>query len=217
MNHLRVCKNDKQFNVGNSKQKGFTVIELLMVVVIIGILSYVAMSAFSGNPSAANATAVRATAQEIAKGMGYMNANLGIGIGKTTVLAPTPVTSLDVLIMGDEVVADDFKARYKAMGMRPLQSDFRIKTRATKTTAGEYSLLNYPVDLDDSTKCPVDRVCVKFSNVPTDVTREIFTRFGYDKEADYPAVVDDKQTSPVAYTKGTGTTSVNIVRFALIP
>lgn len=203
------------------KQKGFTLIELLMVVVILGILAYVAMSAFSGSPNAANATAIRAGATEIAKGVGYIHANIGNGI--STVNNPLKngsATMLDVLMVGEGAVHGDYKARFQKLEMRPMESEFRVITRGG-ATKGVYNLLSYPVDVTDT--CPARKVCVTFTGVPDAVRDEIFTRYGLQAVADgitpvTPDVttVGASQKLPVAFTPNAAT-GTNTIQFALIP
>lgn len=205
------------------KQKGFTLIELLMVVVILGILAYVAMSAFSGSPNAANATAIRAGATEIAKGVGYIHANIGNGI-KTVgnPLSNGSATMLDVLMVGDDAVNDTgtYKSRFQKLEMRPMESEFRVITRGG-ATKGVYHLLSYPVDVTAS--CPTRKVCVTFTGVPDAVRDEIFTRYGLQAVTDGSTTatagvttVGAGQTLPVAFT-ASGSTGTNLIQFALIP
>lgn len=224
----------QKIKLKGNKQKGFTLIELLMVVVILGILAYVATSAFSGSPNAANATAIRSGATEIAKGVGYIHANIGNGI--TTVKNPltggtnSKATMLDVLMVGNGAVDDKYLARFDALEMRPLESEFRVNTRGSKDRKGVYSLLSYKVEVDNATAtdaCPKGKVCVSFDNVPDAVRDEIFTRYGLRAVADAAIggdegkatvgveVMSDKQPLPVAFkTNGDGT---NLIKFALIP
>lgn len=207
-----------KFKKMGKKQSGFTLIELLMVVVILGILAYVSMSAFSGSPNAANATAIRGGATEIAKGIGYINANLGNGIRSTTLnpLTATGPTMLDVLIIGGVAVNSDavMKKNFDALSMRPLESEFRVVTRGTATTAGKYTLLSYPVSVVDNGWCATGRVCVQFDNVPKPVVDELLTRYGLTEVAAKhdPA----NQTVPVTFAKMT-TGDMHSVYFSLIP
>lgn len=206
-----------------SKQKGFTLIELLMVVVILGILAYVAMSAFSGSPNAANATAIRSGATEIAKGVGYIHANIGNGI--KTVNNPLKngsATMLDVLMVGDDAVATTYKARFQKLEMRPMESEFRVIKRGG-ATMGTYNLLSYPVEVTEA--CPVRKVCVIFKDVPDAVRDEIFTRYGLQAvtttSPSVPATpgvttVGASQSLPVAFTPNAAT-GTNTIQFALIP
>lgn len=192
-----------------------------MVVVILGILAYVAMSAFSGSPNAANATAIRAGATEIAKGVGYIHANIGNGI-KTVgnPLSNGSATMLDVLMIGEGAVAEDYRPRFQKLEMRPMESEFRVITRGG-ATKGVYNLLSYPVDVTAS--CPTRKVCVTFTGVPDAVRDEIFTRYGLQAVTDGSTTatagvttVGAGQTLPVAFT-ASGSTGTNLIQFALIP
>lgn len=217
-----------KFKKMGKKQSGFTLIELLMVVVILGILAYVSMSAFSGSPNAANATAIRSGATEIAKGIGYINANLGNGIttvtnqliNKGAAGGNTKPTMLDLLIIGSDVVDGvttdpNLKSKYEAISMRPLETEFRVIKRGTSSVAGEYTLINYPVSVTD-TKCPKGRVCIVFENVPDPVLDELLTRYGLEK---VKAKVERDTTvlSPLVYTENKPGPGFNTINFALIP
>lgn len=207
----------------SKKQKGFTLIELLMVVVILGILAYVAMSAFSGSPNAANATAIRSGATEIAKGMGYIHANIGNGIDATAnPLSNGSADMLDVLMIGEDAVKTEYKQRFQNLEMRPMESEFRVLKRGG-AAKGEYTLLSYPVTVLDKANCPTRKVCVLFKDVPDAVRDEIFTRYGLQAvttpsktASDDVTKVGKTQTLPVAFT-ATGATATNTIQFALIP
>ena len=206
----------QNINLKSAKQGGFTLIELLTVVVILGILAYVSMSAFSGSPDSANATAVRSAATELAKGVGYINANMGTGIKTTSstknkLLAGTS-TMLDVLVVGSSAVstnmigngqnAQRYKEKFESLGMRPLESEIRVLNRpAAAGAAGTYSVMNYPVKFVDDTgdtgveKCPDRKVCVQFTQITTPVLEELLSRFGMS----YKTAGDEGENMPVAY------------------
>ena len=207
----------QNINLKSAKQGGFTLIELLTVVVILGILAYVSMSAFSGSSDSANATAVRGAATELAKGVGYINANMGTGIatveGKNKLLTGQS-TMLDVLVVGSVVVntapiggvagSQTYQQKFESIGMRPLETEFNVLTRPQYGTAGEYSVMNYPVKFVDNTAddddggvngCPKRKVCVQFTRITTPVLQEILGRFGMS----YGETITKDKNAPVAY------------------
>lgn len=126
---------------------------------------------------------------------------------------------LDVLIVGKTAVKTDYHARFDAISMRPLESEFRVIKRASGTTKGEYQLLSYPVTLDTDANCPTRKVCVVFDNVPDEVLEELLVRYGLDKTANAAelAKIDSKQSLPVGYVASTAYTGTNKVRFSLTP
>lgn len=206
---------NQNINLKSAKQSGFTLIELLTVVVILGILAYVSMSAFSGSPDSANATAVRSAATELAKGVGYINANMGTGIKTTSnsvnKLLGTSSTMLDVLVVGSSAVSTNrigsgsnsqtYQEKFESLGMRPLESEIRVLTRPAAGGAGTYSVMNYPVKFVDTKgdkgvdQCPDRKVCVQFTQITTPVLEELLGRFGMS----YNEAGDEGENMPVAY------------------
>lgn len=223
----------QNINLKSTKQSGFTLIELLTVVVILGILAYVSMSAFSGSPDSANATAVRSAATELAKGVGYINANMGTGI-KTTAntknqLLGTSSTMLDVLVVGSSAVStkniggvassQTYKEKFETLSMRPLESEIRVLKRPGDGEKGDYSVMNYPVKfVDDATKtdvehCPDRKVCVQFTQITKPVLEEILGRFGMS----YKESPTEDKDSPVAYKAAAAQDLTYTVTIKLVP
>lgn len=188
----------------SSKQQGFTMTELLIVVVILGILGFVVMRALSGNTDNAQATAIRSTANELAKGMGYIHANLGNGLSPTN----NPITRdsmnmLDVLVSGESAVKQTFEERYIRLGMRPLSSDIR------KDTDGYY-IFSSKVELIECNGTSRNRkVCSTFTNVSRPVAEAIAAKEGQTINSGNPG----QDTVHI----DAGTNGFHTVTFAIVP
>jgi len=155
-------------------QKGFTLIELMVVVAILGIIAVVVMSAMTGSTTPANAQAIRSSATELARAVGYINVNLGTGLDTSTssVLTGTADDLMDVLVNGSSVVTSAYKPQFDQLNMRPLEG----KIVANGTT---YKLGNYTVAFTTAS-CPSGRVCVTYTPVEDDVVKSLAQKLGED-------------------------------------
>lgn len=175
------------------KQKGFTLTELIIVVIILGILAYLGVRAIAGSSDPANAAAIRASSKEIAKGVGYLHTNLGTGLSATANALPkSGLNMLDVLMVGEEAVATTYTTQYRQAKMRPLEGEFKVVARPSGSTPGTYELLTYPVTV---VACATGKVCVRLANVPSDTVADLAGKYGLTFVA-----ATAQTTGPLRYT-----------------
>ena len=160
--------------IRNRKQKGFTLIELTIVIAILGIVMAIVVNAVRGSSDSANATAITSSSTQLAKAIGYIHAQLGTGLSATAnaITNPAGGNMMPVLMEGRSAVLAAYQPRFDQIQMRPLGSDYKRTGTAAPYT---YNLLNYPVTFVSS-GCPVGSVCVQYSNVPEEVAAVVYTK-----------------------------------------
>jgi len=193
-------------------QKGFTLIELMVVIVLIGALMLIGMRTIGGSSDSANSAAMRSAAKSLADGASYLHSNLGIGLRNlgSTAFTDGSKPLLEVLIEGESAVAVAQRERYRSIGMRPVSNDFG-------GTAARRTFMGYPVSLyaagggspavTGAAVCPARMICVAFSGVPIELVEALSSQLGH-------AWVDAKTTgNDVRWTAGTTKT----VTFMFVP
>lgn len=150
------------------KQKGLTLIELLVVIVIVGIILVIIMSSIGGGTNSANAAAIRSAATETARGVGFMNVNLGTGIETSTTnpLTASGEDMMDVLVKGRTAVATAYQPAYDQLNMRPMQGKINVD-------GSGFRLLGYGMSFVSGASCTANKVCTQFTNVPVQVVQEL--------------------------------------------
>lgn len=166
----------KVHNLKAAVQRGFTLIELIIVVAILGIIIAITVNAVRGTSDAANAQAISGSAKQFAKAIGYLHVQMGSGIDPINSALPSSgLGMLDVLMIGEDAVNTTYRDRYKQISMRPLEGDFRVVNRPTGSTPGVYQVLTYPVSF---AACSLGKICVQYANVPSETVAELATKAG---------------------------------------
>lgn len=199
----------KYMRKNSRSQKGFTLIELMIVVGILGVLGAIAITAFRGSSDGANAAAIRGSTQQLSKAVGYIHVNMGNGVKTPT----NKIGSMmDILMNGEMAVANtgsgasNLRSQYSRLGMRPLNTDFRVITAPTGTplAGGEYSVLTFKVVFLECQTDNPGKVCVQFSDVPTATLKELLNKYGLDYSTstlvDANAAAAATKTAAVTFT-----------------
>lgn len=158
------------------KQGGFTLIELTIVIVLIGILTLMAVL-FAGNTTdSANAKTIQKISRTLSDGIGFIHANLGNGTNTINNSLPaTGLNMMDVLVVGQSAVKSSMQTQYETLSMRSLDTDFRVDSRPTGSTPGSYRVGTYPVSF---VNCQTGKVCTQFADVPTAVVNILASTYG---------------------------------------
>jgi prepilin-type N-terminal cleavage/methylation domain-containing protein len=176
------------------RQGGFTLIELMIVIAVVGVLIVIGVNAFRGSSDGANALAINGASKQLAKGVGYMHVQMGTGLNAmSNPILGSGMTMMDVLMVGSDAVNSTYKTRFEQINMRPMEGDFRVQTRASGSTPGVYQVLDYTVGF---VACATGKICLQYANVPSETVAELAKRAGISNFAAATGV----STGPLRYT-----------------
>lgn len=180
-------------------QKGFTLIELMIVVVILGILLLMVANPFKGTADPANAKAMRSFAKATASAIGIMHAQLGTGTNAlSNPITKSGLTMMDVIIIGEDAVNASYIAKYRGLNARPLDTDITVVSRPSGSTPGSYAVVNFPVSFQASC-ASVGKICLQYDLVPSDTLQQLAQDFGIQFDATQAI-----STGPLRYTAADG-------------
>lgn len=192
------------------KQEGFTLAELVIVVVIIGILGTIVASQFRGSVSnSARAQALYSVAQKLTQNWGVFTQSSGLPTATTD---SNPViksnnSAMDVLFDGADYLESDYQDDYNRCGLKPLADVVTVETQPSAgSTSGAYEVEGY----DISVAVNNDRFETTYDGVPTSVA-EILWNEHMTGNFDGTASVGSGKIQHTAESGGTVDLTVSLV------
>lgn len=182
--------------IGKAAQKGFTLIELVVVVAVIGVLIAIVAPSITGSRDGANAQLLVRSANSIAQNWQMINQQCGTN----SAVATSPIGDMEDVVFGGTGINAAYQACYTQSRVLPL-------TEISLGSGSNYSIANYPVTISGGGTAPLS---VTYSNVPDTLVLNIVQR--YDNTADTLAA-GATTTGAYSYSApSSGSRSITIIK-----
>lgn len=185
------------------RQRGFTLVEMVIVVIVLGILAIVAMNSLGNTQGSSQARALFDSAQKINNAWMVLRQTGGIPADTTDAnpAIKSNNTALDALMEGEEFLESRYQPAYDAAGIAPLSDMGSITTTPVAgSTAGAYEINGFPFSMAAGPSG--EKMLYTFSDVPTDIVKVMWES---NMSSDFDATADTTGTGDkIQHTAATG-------------
>ena len=185
------------------RQRGFTLVEMVIVVIVLGILAIVAMNSLGNTQGNAQAKALFDAAQKTNNAWMVLRQAGGIPADPTDANPAIQAnnTALDVLMEGETFLETSYQSAYEAAGIAPLSDMATITTAPVAgTSAGAYEVNGF--DYDMALSAGGDKMLYTLADVPTEIVKVMWEP---NMTAAFDATADTTGTGDkIQHTTATG-------------
>jgi prepilin-type N-terminal cleavage/methylation domain-containing protein len=194
-------------------QAGFTLIELVIVIVILGVLAYLGAPLVTDGQKMADAAAYYQTADKIASNWRFAHTKCQISnnvIGSSPITTPANAASHLAMLVDGSSVSATYQACYNSARLEMLNRG------GIRGSAGAYTLNNSAISIANFTLNGTNRVATTYAGVDDSTVLELVNKYGNQAGAQtltaLPAVADTTDSGIQFGALGTGTRSLTIIR-----
>lgn len=185
---------------GLNRSKGFTLMELLIVIIVLGIVLVIVASQFVGNTTGARAKMLQRMATATVQNINILSQTCGT----STAISGNPIpaagkTMADVIYGGVNNVSATYRTCYEQSSIRSLRD-------GVSSNGSGWQVETYPITLGGG---GTSKLTVAFATVPDEVTLDLARRYNSTLTA---LAASDTTGDVIRYTGATnGTRTVTVL------
>ena len=159
---------NKANRVARAAQQGFTLIEMVVVVAVIGVLIALIAPTLSGSRDGATAKLMASTAQQAASSLGLLTTTAGIDPNASLSSTATSATLGTILFGGKAGLNSTYHPAWDQAGLLPITAASPDTTNCS--TTGSYKVGPSCVAVSAN----ATQAIITYSNVPTNIIKRLY-------------------------------------------